>query len=71
MPNLPTLNVPTQTLFDRLVAAFGDSAGYKAWLKAAVRDELVRREAQAKYDDVAAEVAADQQQTDQDFQGVG
>ena len=44
MPNLPTLTV-SDTQLARLVAAFTDAAGYKAWLKAALLDEVQRREA--------------------------
>ena len=44
MPNLPTLTV-SDTQRARLVAAFTDAAGYKAWLKTAVRDEVQRRTA--------------------------
>ena len=43
MPNLPSINV-TDTQLAKCVAAFGDAAGYKAWLKQAVRDEVMRRE---------------------------
>jgi len=43
MPNLPSITV-TDTQLAKCVAAFGDAAGYKAWLKAAVRDEVLRRE---------------------------
>lgn len=46
MPNLPTLTV-TDTQLAKCVAAFGDAAGYKTWLKQAVRDEVLRREARA------------------------
>ena len=42
MPTLPTLTI-TQPQLDACVAAFGDAAGYKSWLKAAVRDEVMRR----------------------------
>lgn len=44
MPTLPSLTV-TDTQLAKCVAAFGDAAGYKTWLKAAVRDEVLRREA--------------------------
>lgn len=44
MPNLPTLTV-TDTQLAKCVAAFGDAAGYRAWLKTALRDEVLRREA--------------------------
>lgn len=43
MPTLPSLTV-TDTQLAKCVAAFGDAAGYKAWLKQAVRDEVMRRE---------------------------
>ena len=44
MPNLPTLTV-TDTQLAKCVAAFTDAAGYRTWLKAALRDEVQRREA--------------------------
>ena len=44
MPNLPTISI-TQAQLDKCVAAFTDAAGYRAWLKAALRDEVLRREA--------------------------
>jgi len=43
MPDLPTLTV-TAPQATRLLAAFGTTAAYRAWLKAAVRDEVLRRE---------------------------
>lgn len=43
LPNLPSITV-TDTQLAKCVAAFTDAAGYKAWLKAAVRDEVLRRE---------------------------
>ena len=44
MPSLPTLTV-SDTQLARLVEAFTDAAGYKSWLKAALLDEVQRREA--------------------------
>ena len=46
MPNLPTITV-TDAQLAKCVAAFTDAAGYKKWLKAAVRDEVQRRTARA------------------------
>ena len=43
MPSLPSLTV-TDTQLAKCVAAFTDAAGYRTWLKAAVRDEVLRRE---------------------------
>ena len=43
MPNLPTISL-TQPQLDRCVAAFTDAAGYRVWLKTALRDEVLRRE---------------------------
>ncbi len=43
MPNLPTITV-TDTQLAKCVAAFTDAAGYRAWLKTALRDEVLRRE---------------------------
>ena len=44
MPNLPTISL-TQPQLDRCVAAFTDATGYRVWLKQALRDEVLRREA--------------------------
>ena len=44
MPNLPSITV-TDTQLAKCVAAFTDAAGYRAWLKAALRDEVQRRAA--------------------------
>ena len=44
MPSLPSISI-TQAQLDKCVAAFTDAAGYRAWLKAALRDEVLRREA--------------------------
>ncbi len=46
MPDLPTLTV-TAPQATRLLQSFGDAAGYKKWLKAAVRDEVMRRSARS------------------------
>lgn len=45
MPALPTLNIANQTTYNRLVAAFNSNPEeYKAWLKQALRDEVISRE---------------------------
>lgn len=44
MPNLPSLTVTAPQLA-KCVEAFTDADGYKAWLKAALRDEVQRRTA--------------------------
>jgi len=44
MPNLPTLTL-TDAQLAKVTQAFTDAAGYKAWLKAALLDEVQRREA--------------------------
>lgn len=44
MPTLPNLTV-TDAQLAKCVASFGDAAGYRAWLKAALRDEVARRTA--------------------------
>lgn len=44
MPNLPTILIDDPVVFDRVVAAFGSAAEYKAWLKRSVRQEVMRRE---------------------------
>lgn len=46
MPNLPSITV-TDVQLAKAVEAFGDAAGYKSWLKEAVREEVVRRTARA------------------------
>lgn len=48
MPNLPTLSVTNTDTWDRLMAAFNESAtDYKTWLREAVRAEVESRELQA------------------------
>ncbi len=42
MASLPTLTV-TDAQLAACVGAFTDAAGYRTWLKAAVRDEVQRR----------------------------
>ena len=44
MPTLPNLTV-TDAQLAKCVGVFGDAAGYRAWLKAALRDEVQRRTA--------------------------
>lgn len=50
MPNLPTLNVTNQAAYDRIVSAFQGAtqaetvANYKAWLREAVKTEVIRKE---------------------------
>ena len=44
--NLPTITV-TDAQLAKAIEAFTDAAGYKAWLKEAVRDEVLRRTARA------------------------
>jgi hypothetical protein len=46
MPDLPTLTV-TANQATRLLAAFGDTAGYKRWLRRSLVMEVERREVQA------------------------
>lgn len=45
MPNLPTLTV-TDEQATRLLAVFGDAAGYKTWLKQRLRDHVLGVERQ-------------------------
>lgn len=54
MPTLPSLTV-TDTQLAKCVAAFTDANGYKTWLKAALREEVLRREALRM--DIAASAA--------------
>ena len=44
MPTLPNLTV-TDAQLAKCVGVFGDAAGYRSWLKAALRDEVQRRTA--------------------------
>ena len=46
MPTLPSITVTAPQLA-KCVEAFTDADGYKAWLKAALRDEVARRTARA------------------------
>lgn len=57
MPNLPTVTVNDPAKWDRLLAAFqGDAAEYKAWLTNAVKDEVLRREAETLRATMDAEI---------------
>jgi hypothetical protein len=51
MPNLPTLTV-TQAQADRLLAAFGSAANYKAWLRETVILYVTQKEAQTSVNSV-------------------
>lgn len=44
MPNLPSISV-TDPQLAKITEAFTDAAGYRSWLKTAVRDEALRRQA--------------------------
>ncbi len=57
MPNLPTLTVTAPQLA-KCVEAFTDADGYKAWLKAALLDEVQRREARRLDEEANAAKAA-------------
>jgi len=57
MPNLPTVML-TDAQLAKCVAVFGDAAGYRTWLKAAVRDEVLRRESR-RLDEEANTAKAD------------
>lgn len=46
MPTLPNLTV-TDAQLAKCVGVFGDAAGYRTWLKEALRDEVARRTARA------------------------
>ena len=47
MPDLPTLTLTTKTETATILALFGDADGYRSWLAAAVRDEVLRRQSRA------------------------
>jgi hypothetical protein len=53
--DLPTLSV-TNAQAQRLLAAFGDQAGYRRWLKRALLDEVDRREARRLHDEANTSV---------------
>ena len=57
MPALPTLTV-TQAQLDRLTAAFGDAATYKAWLKDTLKEEVARREISVQGQAIRSDVYA-------------
>lgn len=57
MPDLPTLTV-TGPQLARLVQSFQDAAGYRAWLKSALIDEVQRREARRLDEEANAAKAA-------------
>lgn len=44
MPTLPTVTV-TQAQADRMLAAYGDVAGYKRWLVESIKTYVVEQEA--------------------------
>lgn len=45
MPQLPTITITDQAIWDRLFAAFhGDPLEYKRWLRAQLRMEVLRSE---------------------------
>lgn len=44
---LPGLTVTDQPTWDRVMAAFGTVANYKAWQRGAIRDEVRNREISA------------------------
>jgi hypothetical protein len=49
VPNsLPTITIASDPVWNRLLAAFGnDPAQYRTWLRAALKAEVLRREAEA------------------------
>jgi hypothetical protein len=51
MPTLPTLTV-TQVQADKIMAAFGTPAAYKAWLQEQVVQYVIQNEYRAKQDDL-------------------
>ena len=57
MPNLPSITV-TDAQLAKCIAAFTDAAGYRTWLKAAVRDEVQRRTARTLNEEHNAAKAA-------------
>ncbi len=57
MPNLPSITVTAPQLA-KCVEAFTDADGYKAWLKAALLDEVQRREARRLDEEANAAKAA-------------
>lgn len=57
MPDLPTLTV-TAPQATRLLAAFGDAAEYKVWLRQTLVDEVQRREAARLHEQANASIRA-------------
>lgn len=57
MPQLPTLTV-TQPQADRLLAVFGDVAGYKVWLLASLKAKVMEAEMNKARVDAQAYVEA-------------
>lgn len=46
MPNLPGLGIADQAMFERVFSAFNNSpTEFKTWIREALKDEVLRREA--------------------------
>ena len=58
MPDLPTFDVASQSVYDRVLNSFGGEAAYLQWLKRAIRDEVASKAARSVIQN--AQVEADQ-----------
>lgn len=61
MPTLPTFTI-TDDQANRILAAFGDVATYKQWLKRQIIQEVLRHEAKGMRDQVEGQIASMQDQ---------
>ena len=66
MPTLPTFEV-TQAQADRIQAAFGSIANYRAWLKQAIKDYVFNHESEQITQGVADSINAKRAEIDNDL----
>jgi hypothetical protein len=69
MVQLPTLDVPA-TVATRVQNAFGSADDYRAWLRRAIRDEVLSREAAVIRAAMEAQMEAKVAQVDTDLTGL-
>lgn len=70
MPQLTTLEVPTQAQLDRIMAAFGGPAAFKLWLINQIKAVVMASEEQVERDAVRARLEAKRARLDQDMTGI-
>lgn len=58
MPTLPGLNIEDQAVYDRIVAAFGTLANYRAWHRNQLREFVTHVEGKAQRDQTEQEIGA-------------